>query len=128
MTPSWRGDVANAELDALHADAFGTPSGADWRALLERHSLGWTSARDGDRLVGFANVLWDGRTHAWLQDVMVAGSARRTGVGRALVGAAVAEARAAGCAWLHADYAAEHAPFYAACGFAPTAAGLVSLL
>ena len=50
-------------------------------ANLERHSLGWVTARRGDELVGFANVLWDGLVHAWLQDVMVTSSAQRNGIG-----------------------------------------------
>ena len=127
VTYEWRGAFANDELDALHAEAFGEPSGADWRALAERHSLGWVVARDGETLAGFANVLWDGRTHAWLQDVMVASAYRRRGAGTALVAAARDGAAAAGCAWLHVDYDAEHEPFYAACGFAPARAGLLSL-
>ena len=59
----------------LHAEAFTTRLYVNdewnWQDLLARHSLGWVIARDGTRLVGFVNVVWDGKTHAWVQDTMV---------------------------------------------------------
>jgi hypothetical protein len=39
----------------------------------------------------------------------------------------IGEARSAGCEWLHADYDEELIPFYAACGFRATAAGVLPL-
>lgn len=40
---------------------------------------------------------------------------------------AAAEARAAGCEWLHVDFDEELSPFYLdACGFRPTTAGLMA--
>lgn len=129
----WRDDVTSAEVNRLHAAAFGTRLFSDeewdWAALLERHSLGWCCARDGAELVGFANVLWDGLAHAWLQDVMVAPGRQREGIGVAVVDLATDRARAAGCEWLHVDFDDEHAGFYLdACGFRPARAGLRSLL
>ncbi len=66
----WRGEFGNAEVDLLHAVAFGTPSSAsdplDWSTTVEAHSLGWVIARDDGRLVGFVNVIWDGLAHAWI--------------------------------------------------------------
>lgn len=128
----WCGEFGNDEVNALHAEAFGTrvftADEWDWVALTGRHSLGWVIARDGDSLVGFVNVLWDGLVHAWLQDTMVAGSHRGRGIGARLVGVARQHAREAGCEWLHVDFDAELAPFYVeACGFEPTAAGLIAL-
>ncbi len=52
---------------------------------------------------------------------------RHQGVGRALVGRAADEARAANCTILHVDYSDKLDPFYGACGFRPTLAGLLSL-
>ena len=46
-------------------------------------------------VVGFVNVLWDGLVHAWIQDTMVARSARHQGVGVAVVAVARDEARKA---------------------------------
>lgn len=102
--------------------------GIDWRGRLDRRSLGWVCAHDGAALVGFVNVLGDGGAHAVLLDTVVAQQFRGHGVGTALVAAALAGARAAGCRWLHVDYEPDLAPFYLeACGFRPTAAGLIAL-
>jgi ribosomal protein S18 acetylase RimI-like enzyme len=124
-----RGDVADDDLAGLHARAFGTPGApGSWRARLERHSLTWVLARDGDRLVGFANVAWDGGAHAFLLDVIVDPAGRRDGTGRALVRTAALEAARAGCQWLHVDFDEALSAFYlGACGFRATAAGVLRL-
>jgi GNAT superfamily N-acetyltransferase len=132
ITYEWRGAFDNDEVNELHAEAFETrvftAEEWDWRDLTEHHSLGWVVARDGVRLVGFANVPWDGLVHAWLQDVMVAASARRSGVGARIVATAREGARASGCEWLHVDFDETLRPFYIeACGFTPTGAGLIAL-
>ena len=128
----WRGEATNRELNELHAEAFETEVFSDdvwpWTTLLERHSLGWVVAREDGSLVGFVNVLWDGLVHAWIQDTMVADSARHLGVATRLVEMARDGARDAGCEWLHVDFDRHLRPFYFdACGFAPTDAGLIEL-
>ncbi|MFD7946879.1 GNAT family N-acetyltransferase, partial [Streptomyces sp. NPDC059744] len=76
----WRGDFDNASLNALHADGFGTPvARTDWRARLERHSLGWVCAWEDGALSGFVNVAWDGGAHAFILDTVVAGHRRSRG-------------------------------------------------
>lgn len=129
ITYGWRAPFDNAELDALHAAGFGyEPSGHDWWAQVSRHSLGWVCARDGSRLVGFVNVAWGGSGHAFLLDTVVAADERHRGVGTGLVGEAVRQASAAGCAWLHVDFEQHLRGFYFdACGFRPTEAGLIAL-
>jgi GNAT superfamily N-acetyltransferase len=126
---AWRGRVANAELNALHSEGSGhSLLDVDWEDQLARHSLGWVVARDGDRLVGFVNVAWDGGAHAFLLDTIVAVAHRGRGVGKALVQAAVGGAAAAGCEWLHADWESDLDRFYTdTCGFTPTHAGLRAL-
>ena len=129
---SWRGAFTSEEVNHLHGEAFdhdvyGTDAW-DWRAQVERHSLGWVTARLDGELVGFANVISDGLVHAWIQDVMVSTRRRRRGVGSRVVAAAVDGARTAGCEWLHVDFDAELAPFYLdTCGFTPTPGGLMAL-
>ena len=132
VTYTWRGDVGNAELNRLHAEAFETRIYADdewnWVELLDRHSLGWVVARENDVLVGFVNVAWDGLVHAWLQDTMVAATMRHRGVGTELVKTAVPQVRAAGCEWLHVDFGEHLRTFYLdTCGFSPTDAGVMAL-
>lgn len=137
MTPpvsvAWRGEFENSEVNALHAQAFGhrvyEAGQWDWRSLVERHSLGWVTARRHRRLVGFVNVVWDGLVHAWIQDVMVDEGARRGRIGTRMVAAAARETGAVGCEWLHVDFDEEHRDFYIdACGFTPTQGGLIALI
>jgi GNAT superfamily N-acetyltransferase len=132
ITYEWRGEFDNAEVNALHAEAFDTrvfdESEWNWRELVDRHSLGWVVARDGTELVGFVNVLWDGLVHAWLQDTMVATNAGRQGVGTQVVAVARDAARDAGCEYLHVDFDDDlKAFYYDACGFRPTNGGLIEL-
>lgn len=126
ITYTERGPVDDVALSQLHAAAFDeTPRLVGWGERLARHSLTWFIAVDGGRLVGFVNVAWDGDRHAFLLDTVVAPAYRGAGIGRELVRRAVTAASDAGCTWLHADFAADLAPFYLdRCGLAPTAAGL----
>ncbi|WP_328723179.1 GNAT family N-acetyltransferase [Streptomyces sp. NBC_00247] len=129
ITYEWRGEFDNATLDALHAEGFGgRATGTDWRARLERHSLGWVCAWEDGSLIGFVNVAWDGGLHAFLLDTVVARQRRSRGVGTALVAVAVDEARAARCSWLHVDFEERLRTFYLdVCGFRVTQAGLIPL-
>ena len=129
ITYEWRGAFENVEVNALHAEGFEHPVLTDdWRGQVERHSLGWVSARDGDALVGFVNVAWDGGIHAFILDTLVTTGVRRHGIGKRMVAICVDEARTAGCEWLHVDFDDHLRAFYIdACGFVPTDAGVISL-
>jgi len=120
----WRATVDDADVDALHADAFGeTTANYRWRRSRPL-SLGWMTASKEGRLVGFANVAWDGNSHAFLLDVAVAPDLQRSGIGSNVVARALEEAHKEGCEWIHVDYENHLSVFYARCGFTPTAAGL----
>jgi len=129
ITHEWRGRFSNAALNALHAEGFGHPVlEDDWWAQVNRHSLGWVCAREGDDLVGFVNVAWDGGVHAFILDTLVTARVRNQGVGTGLIAVAAENARAAGCEWLHVDFEDDLRPFYfGSCGFTPTNAGLIAL-
>jgi GNAT superfamily N-acetyltransferase len=129
ITCRWREPFASAAVEALHAEGFGhEPLEYDWWARVNRHSLGWACARAGSELVGFVNVPWDGGTHAFILETLVASRMRRQGVGTMLVALAAQEARAAGCEWLHVDFEDHLRPFYfGRCGFTPANAGLIAL-
>ena len=120
--------VDDAALSALHARAFDAPAEVrPWRQRLERYALSWVGAFAGDALIGFVQVCWDGGEHAFLLDTAVDPPWQHRGVGRRLVRAAVDDARAAGCRWLHVDHEAHLDGFYRGCGFGPTHAGLLRL-
>jgi GNAT superfamily N-acetyltransferase len=121
--------VDDAELSALHAAAFrGTFQLQPWADRLARHSLTWVGAFDEGLMVGFANVAWDGRVHAFLLDVVVEPRRQGEGIGAAVVDEAARLAGAAGCEWLHVDFVPEHAAFYLdRCGFTRTDAGVLKL-
>lgn len=129
----WRGSFTSTEANQLHAQAFETRVFSDqewdWVAQVERHSLGWVTARSSSgELVGFVNVISDGLVHAWIQDVMVAEVARHRRIGVRMVHAARDHCREAGCEWLHVDFDDDHTDFYIeACGFTPSNAGLMAL-
>ncbi|HLA66502.1 MAG TPA: GNAT family N-acetyltransferase [Acidimicrobiia bacterium] len=130
ITYQWRGGFENPEVEMLHAAGFDHAplATADWVTTLTTHSLGWVCARDDAGLVGFVNVAWDGATHAFVLDTLVARRAERQGVGTRLIAIATENARAAGCEWLHVDFDEHLRPFYFdACGFTPTDAGLIRL-
>jgi GNAT superfamily N-acetyltransferase len=118
-------------ISRLHALAFGSTakSVAPWSERLRRHSVTWVGAfADGD-LVAFVHVVWDGGVHGFLLDTMVHPSYQRQGLGVAVVGAATAQARSAGCEWLHVDYEPHLEEFYRdGCGFHGTTAGLLRLV
>jgi GNAT superfamily N-acetyltransferase len=125
----WRGAFESAEVEALHAEGFGHPIAEhDWRGQVERHSLGWVTARRRSQLIGWVNVAWDGAGHAFILDTLVGEAARHEGVATRLVAVAVERARNAGCEWLHVDFGDELKPFYFdACGFSSTPAGVIAL-
>jgi GNAT superfamily N-acetyltransferase len=132
VTYEWRGHFNDLEVNQLHGQAFPIQvpheGERNWVDLVHKYSLGWVVARDDAALVGFVNVIWDGLTHAWIQDTMVAQPARGRGVGTHLVEVARNQAAAAGCTWLHVDFGEDLKRFYIdSCGFAPTSAGLIAL-
>lgn len=128
LIAAWRAPVSDEEVVDLVIAHGGDPV-VGWWDRIRPHSLGWVTARAADGLlVGFVNVAWDGGDHAFLLDTKARRDHQHRGIGTMLVQRATTESRAAGCEWLHVDFRAELAPFYLrACGFTPTAAGLIRL-
>jgi GNAT superfamily N-acetyltransferase len=114
------------QLNALFHDAWPGQAPSYDSEVLPR-SLAHVAAYDGGRLVGFANVAWDGGAHAFMLDVTVAMAQRRKGLGSMIVKAAADTARERGAEWLHVDFESHLEAFYRACGFTQTAAGLMRL-
>jgi GNAT superfamily N-acetyltransferase len=116
----------DAALSALWLAAWGDAGPASFQPILQR-SLAHVGAFDGERLVGFVNVAWDGGIHAFILDTCVDPAYRRQGIATRLVQAATEAARAGGARWLHVDFEPHLATFYRGCGFRETAAGLIAL-
>ena len=92
-----------------------------------RRSLLYLCAYQGETLIAFVNVAWDGGKHAFLLDTTVHPNWRLQGIGRELVRRAALETRAHGVEWLHVDFEPNLRPFYDRCGFRQTNAGLMHL-
>jgi GNAT superfamily N-acetyltransferase len=124
----WRAEISDAEVNGL-TRSYGGDAADGWWDRIRPHSLGWATAHLADGTpVGFANVAWDGCDHAFLLDPKVRPDLQRRGIATELVRLCATQAAAAGCEWLHVDFRDELAPFYFdACGFEPTAAGLLRL-
>ena len=117
---------SDAELRRLWLNSWGDAGPSSWQPVLAR-SLAHVCAYDGEKLVGFVNIAWDGGVHAFLLDTAVDADHQRQGIATRLVKAAEAAARARGAKWLHVDFEPHLADFYRKCGFRPTAAGLIAL-
>jgi GNAT superfamily N-acetyltransferase len=133
----WRAGAAEAPAVARLIAEFGDwwenpgPGRAEIEAGVERVMAGG----DGEYLLGapdgsgdaagvcqvrFRWSVWKSAEDCWLEDLFVREDARRTGLGRALVEAAVERARERGCRRIELDVNEDNAParaLYEACGF-----------
>jgi predicted N-acetyltransferase YhbS len=116
----------NESLNALYAVSWPNHLHFEFE-LVFRRAVAYVLAFDEGRLVGSVYVAWDGAQHAFLLEPTVHPEYRHQGIGRELVRRAADAARDAGCETLHVDYEEALTPFYEACGFQPTAAGLIRL-
>jgi ribosomal protein S18 acetylase RimI-like enzyme len=124
-----RPEIDNEQLNRLHAEGFEHHVvDHDWQPQL-RHSLLWVGAFDGDRLVGFVNIAWDGGVHAFLLDTAVEVAYRHGGIGTRLVHEAIEAVRQhGGLEWIHVDSNDELMQnFYFPAGFRATPAGVVNV-
>ena len=117
----------DVQLAPLWRAAWGSPLAAGYAEAVLKRSLAHVGAYDGERLVGFVNVGWDGGVHAFLLDTAVHPDYQRQGIATSLVRRAAELARERGAHWLHVDYEPHLESFYRGCGFRPTLAGLIEL-
>jgi GNAT superfamily N-acetyltransferase len=118
--------VPNSALNALFRLSWPAHQWCDFEPVLER-SLAYICAYQGEVLVGFVNLAWDGGIHAFLLDTTVHPALRRRGIGTELVRRAAIVARERGIEWLHVDFEPHLTSFYRNCGFRQTQAGLINL-
>jgi ribosomal protein S18 acetylase RimI-like enzyme len=121
-----REPMSNEVLVHLMDEAWDDSRTNHWDAVLAR-SLTWVTAHDGEKLIGFVNLAWDGGLHGFLLDTTVHPTVRRRGIGSELVRRALEEAQTAGLEWLHVDHEPDLTTFYRRCGFQATDAGLIHL-
>lgn len=113
-------------LRELWSNAWSSPGPSDWDSILSR-SLCYICAYQGEQLVGFVNVAWDGGVHASIFDTTVHTAFQRRGIATQLLRTAMGEAASRGAHWLHVDFEPHLEALYHRCGFRPTEAGLVEL-
>jgi len=118
--------VANADLNELFKVAWPDHQWSNFDPVLSK-SLSYVCAYQGDQLIGFVNIAWDGGIHAFILDTTVHPLIRRQGIGLTLVKQAAKVAQERGIKWLHVDYEPHLTTFYRQCGFKDTAAGLMAL-
>jgi GNAT superfamily N-acetyltransferase len=122
-----------ARLLAEFRDWWGNPEPGDAEMLTSVERI--MAGRDGEYLLGshvagpeptgvaqirFRWSVWKGAEDCWLEDLYVRERARRGGLGRALVEAAVTRARERGCRRIELDVNEDNEAalaLYAACGF-----------
>lgn len=132
----WRaepGEAADvARLIAAFGDWYGNerPDDDEIRASVERIMAGGDGeyllgSAHGDAPVGVCQLryrwsVWKSAEDCWLEDLFVREEARRSGLGRALVEAALDRAREHGCKRIELDVSEENVAalaLYEACGF-----------
>ncbi len=118
--------VSNETLNELFASTWTGHKPSVFHQQLSM-ALAHICAYDGERLVGFVKLIWDGGVHAFLLDTTVHAEYQRRGIGRRLVERALEVAKERGLEWVQVDYEAHLETFYQSCGFRPTLAGLVNL-
>jgi ribosomal protein S18 acetylase RimI-like enzyme len=110
-------------LQELFVDAWEGKGKRDYTSVLDR-SFTWITAHDGERLVGFVNIAWDGGVHFFLLDTTVDPAYRHRQIGTRLVTEALEACRGHG-EWVHVDSSRELMDsFYLRAGFRTADAGL----
>ncbi|MBC8064683.1 MAG: GNAT family N-acetyltransferase [Chlorobia bacterium] len=118
--------VSDEALNDLYGTAWPKHKPCGFDHVLSR-SLAYICAYDGEELVGFVYLAWDGGIHAFVLEPTVRKTHQRRGIGRRLMEEAAKVASEKGIEWLHVDYEPHLEPFYSACGFRSTLAGLRNL-
>lgn len=117
--------LTNEVLEELIQAAWENREPQDHVRVLSR-SLVWLGAYSGEKLVGYANLAWDGWAHAFLLDPTVHPNFRGNGIGTRLI----EEALEAACEhptveWVHVDASPElMEQFYLPAGFLRSSAGV----
>lgn len=127
ITYAVRPPIDMERLQQLFVVAWGGDAKPNYDAVLSR-SFTWVTATEGDELIGFVNVAWDGGVHFFMLDTTVHPDRQRRGIGGELVRRAITECKGHG-EWLHVDADDDlMAHLYLANGFQPVTAGTANLV
>lgn len=118
--------VSDRSLNELFASAWQNHANREFGPVLAQ-SLTYICAFDGQDLIGFVNVAWDGGIHGFILDTTVHPDYQRKGIGTKLMRYAAKIAAKRGIEWLHVDYEPHLHTFYRRCGYRRTEAGLLHL-
>jgi GNAT superfamily N-acetyltransferase len=115
-------DVARIDVDAVHRflseeSYWAKGRDRDSVARLIAEATRVVGAYDGGRQIGFARVVSDRVTIAWVADVYVLGAYRGTGLGEALMRALIDESGFSDIRWMLGTLDAH--TFYERLGFGP---------
>lgn len=108
--------ITAEEIGGLRASVGWDRDAGNWDRVLENAYMHLTIHDDG-RLIGYANVISDGASNAFISDLMIHPDYQRRGLGRNIVRHAVGELKAAGIRGVHTTFVPELEPFYRSCGF-----------
>ena len=118
--------ASDTVLRVLSQSAWNSDGPSSFQPILQR-SLVHVGAFEGEIMVGFVNIAWDGGQHGFILDTCVHADWQRQGIATRLLEQAVIAARARGAKWLHVDFEPHLEGFYRGCGFRPSGAGVMQL-
>jgi GNAT superfamily N-acetyltransferase len=118
--------ASDTVMRVLWQSAWNSDGPPSFQPILQR-SLVHVGAFEGEAMVGFINVAWDGGQHGFILDTCVHQQWRRRGIASLMVERALLEARVRGAQWLHVDFEPHLEKFYFGCGFRHTGAGVMQL-
>ena len=119
-------DVQNHALNVLFDSAWENFKETDFVASFDQCAL-WVCAYEGETLVGFVKVVWDGGIHGFVLDTTVHPDCQRRGIGKQLLRRAADASKARGIKILHVDFEPHLTQFYRDAGYKQTGAGLLRL-
>lgn len=118
--------VTDEQLNGLFSESWPNYRRASFRSVL-KEGLTYICAFRKEQLVGYVNIAWDGRSHAFVLDPTVHPLCRQQGIGRQLVMRGIAAAKEAGVEWVHVDFEPHLREFYRQCGFQASEAGVINV-
>ncbi len=123
---SLNSSVTSLEINALMHVCWDAHEECDYQNILVK-SLSYATVRDGDTLIGFCNLAWDGGRHATIFDLNVHPDFRKQGLALKMLEMLKGVAKSNNVKFLHVDCSPHLEPLYKKAGFEMISAGLICL-